>query len=142
MPFPAKSLTFAAFATVSVLAVGTLSTPVHAQNTMKQCADQWNAMKAKNQTGNLTYQQFSKQCMSSGDDAAATTPAKPSTSTAKPSSTTAPKPTQASAKNDDEDTGTAKEDLAKCNDGWKDYKAKNNVSGAKAWHVFMAKCLP
>lgn len=125
-----------------------------APSKMKVCADQWNDLKAKNQTGNQTYQEFSKKCMSA-DDAAAPA-AKPATTTATPPKTTAPattaapaakpaataKPTPASVRDDEEESGTNKEDLAKCNASWKDYKAKNNVTGAKAWHVFMARCLP
>ncbi|MFK8251115.1 hypothetical protein [Ancylobacter terrae] len=155
VPAPILALTLAA----------ALASPAAAQapSRMKVCADQWNEMKAKNQTGDQTYQEFSKKCMSA-DDAPAAKPAAapaaagsagsktsvpsagtkpattaPSATTAKPAAT--PKPTAASAR-DDEEEGTAKEDLAKCNASWKDYKAKNNVTGAKAWHVFMAKCLP
>ena len=141
MPTNARRLTFAMLAAASALALGTLATPAHAQSKMKQCADQWNEMKAKNQTNGLTYRDFSKQCMSGSADAPAAAPA--ANSNAKPTATTtaAPKPTAASAR-EEEESGTSKDDLTKCNAGWKDYKAKNNVSGAKAWHVFMARCLP
>lgn len=132
-----KPLTLAA---ALVLSFASAAAQAQGQSKMKMCADQWNELKAKNQTGGQTYQEFSKKCMS-GDGAAATTPAKPATTTTAPATKpAAPKPTQASTS--DEEAGTSKGDLARCNASWKDYKAKNNVSGAKAWHVFMASCLP
>lgn len=142
-----KPLTLA-LAAALVLSFASAAAQAQAPSKMKVCADQWNELKAKNQTAGQTYQEFSKKCMS-GDGAAAAPAAKPAatttTTTTAPATTTkpaaAPKPTQAAAK-DDEEGGTAKEDLAKCNASWKDYKAQNNVSGAKAWHVFMARCLP
>lgn len=143
-----KPLTLA-LAAALVLSFASAAAQAQAPSKMKVCADQWNELKAKNQTGGQTYQEFSKKCMSA--DGAAAAPAPATTPAAKPAATTttttpakpaaAAKPTQASAK-EDEEAGTAKEDLAKCNASWKDYKAQNNVSGAKAWHVFMARCLP
>ncbi|MDF2809922.1 MAG: hypothetical protein K0S56_953 [Microvirga sp.] len=142
-----KPLTLA-LAAALVLSFAGAAAEAQAPSKMKVCADQWNELKAKNQTGGQTYRDFSKKCMS-GDGAAAPPAANPAataapttaapTTTAKPAG--APKPTQAAAK-EDEEGGTGKEDLAKCNASWKDYKAQNNVSGAKAWHVFMARCLP
>jgi len=35
-----------------------------------------------------------------------------------------------------------REALNRCNAEWQAYKARHNLTGAKAWHVFMARCLP
>ncbi|MFT0862535.1 hypothetical protein [Ancylobacter sp. G4_0304] len=113
----------------------------------KDCAARWNDMKAKDQTGDLTYREFSQSCM------AGTTPAPKSATTgsrtsvpsagAKPLTKDKPSTTQpsAAAREEDDDSETDKAALTRCNAQWKDYKAKNNLTGAKAWHVFMAKCL-
>jgi hypothetical protein len=60
------------------------SAPAQAK-TMKECAAQWQAMKAANQTGGVKYRDFSKQCMSEG--APETKPAAPP-----PAETKAPPP--------------------------------------------------
>ena len=113
---------------------------------IKQCADRWNEMKAKDQTGNLTYREFSQNCLAgavagkpAGKPAAAeTTQAKPKTSV--PSVGTKPKATTAAAEREEEDE-TDKATLTRCNAEWKQEKERRNLSGAKAWHVFMARCL-
>lgn len=113
---------------------------------IKQCADRWNAMKAKDQTGNLTYREFSQSCLAGAvagkpaekPAAAETTEAKPKTSV--PSIGTKPKATTAAAAREEEDE-TDKAALTRCNAEWKQEKERRNLSGAKAWHVFMARCL-
>lgn len=113
---------------------------------MKECADEWNALKAKNQTGNRTYSQFAKDCMAQEDAAPATSTTAPAPRTSVPSAGTKPSATPtspAAARADTEaDSADNRRALARCNAQWKDYKAKNNLTGAKAWHVFMARCLP
>ncbi|TSJ61670.1 hypothetical protein FO470_14510 [Starkeya sp. 3C] len=120
-----------------------------AQPTIKQCADRWNEMKAKNQTGNQTYRDFAQQCLagspaaikedaapkSEGKDGAA----KPRTSVPSVSSRQTSEAAGRKSKDSDEND---REALNRCNSEWQDYKAKNSLSGAKAWHVFMARCLP
>ena len=52
--------------------------PVAVQaKTMKECAAEWDKMKAANQTGGMKYRDFTKQCMSG--TAAAPAPAAPAT---------------------------------------------------------------
>ena len=65
----ASGLFLAAFAT-------TVSIPAQAK-TMKECAAQWQEMKANSQTNGMKYRDFSKQCMSEGAPAAETPPPAP-----------------------------------------------------------------
>lgn len=112
---------------------------------IKQCADRWNDLKAKDQTGNLTYREFSSSCLagavaagksSEKPTAAVETPAKPKTSV--PSAGAKPNAKTAAAEEEDE---TDKATLTRCNAEWKEQKVAKNLSGAKAWHTFMARCL-
>ncbi len=121
-----------------------------AQPSMKQCADLWNELKAKNETGSQTYRDFARQCLA-GTSAApkdddddkpaekAATPAKPRTSVPSVAARPTPDPAPALSKAPDEND---REAVNRCNAEWGDYKARHNLTGAKAWHVFMARCLP
>ncbi|QFR32209.1 hypothetical protein [Ancylobacter sp. TS-1] len=123
------------------------STAAQAQPSIKQCADLWNEMKAKNQTGSQTYRDFAKQCLAgTGAQPAQDTPAKEAAPAQKPRSSVpsvsprpTPEPAPALTKEPDE---SDREALNRCNAEWQDYKTRHNLSGAKAWHVFMARCLP
>ena len=66
---------------VAALASAAALAPVAAQaKTLKECAAQWDQMKAANQTGGMKYRDFTKQCMSgTAAPAPATTTAKPAT---------------------------------------------------------------
>jgi hypothetical protein len=110
--------------------------PAQGGASAQECAARWNDMKAKDQTGDLTYRQFSQSCMA-GTEAPAPKPAAASR-TSVPSVGSRSKPAAVEQEEDDE---TDKEALTRCNAEWKSYKARNNPTGAKAWHVFMAKCL-
>ena len=59
-----------------------ISTPAQAK-TMKECAAQWQEMKAAGQTGAMKYRDFSKQCMS-GEAPAAAAPPPPQPEAASP----------------------------------------------------------
>ncbi len=144
MPVARPALLFVA------LVLGILALPggAHAQATAKQCADRWNDMKAKDQTGDLTYRQFSQACLAGTAAVAkpaekpattAETPAKPKTSV--PSVGTKPKTTAAAATEREEEDETDKAALTRCNAEWQEQKVAKNLSGAKAWHTFMARCL-
>ncbi len=113
---------------------------------IKQCADRWNELKAKDQTGDQTYREFSQKCLAGAVAAkpaaaekpsAAEAPAKPKTSV--PSAGAKPSAKTAAATEDDDETD--REAVTRCNGEWKDQKAAKNLSGAKAWHTFMARCL-
>ncbi|WP_026221407.1 hypothetical protein [Ancylobacter sp. FA202] len=125
-----------------------------AQPSIKQCADLWNEMKAKNQTGKRTYRDFAQECLAGTgvlDDKPAQTPVpeepkdaapKPKTSAPsvpRPAAAPAPDPAPALTRPPD---ASDREALNRCNGEWQAYKARHNLTGAKAWHVFMARCLP
>jgi len=124
-----------------------------ARPSIKQCADLWNELKAKNQTGKLTYRDFAQQCLAgalppssraeSGSSAKDTPPARTSVPSVGTRSTGAPAPVPAPAPSlQGEPTDADREAVNRCNAEWGDYKARHKLSGAKAWHVFMARCLP
>jgi hypothetical protein len=140
-------------------ATPTGSAATAARQTIRQCADLWSELKAKNQTGDLTYRDFAQQCLAGtgpaepAKDAAkaeaknAPTASKPdgASSATKPAAppatvtTLAPPPPEGLQKPTDEADRAA---VNRCNGEWQAYKARHNLSGAKAWHVFMARCLP
>ncbi|MPT24246.1 MAG: hypothetical protein E2577_15430 [Starkeya sp.] len=132
-----------------------------AQPSIKQCADLWNEMKAKNQTGKQTYREFAQECLA-GTGVLDGTPAEPPPapkeaapapgpapnnpppktsvpSVPRPAATPAPDPAPALTRPPQE---SDREALNRCNGEWQAYKARHNLTGAKAWHVFMARCLP
>ena len=120
-----------------------------ARPSIKQCADLWNELKAKNQTGDQTYRDFAQQCLAGStaqpkEEAAAkpeekSTAQKPRTSVPVVPLGPTPEPPAALARKPDEND---REAVNRCNGEWQDYKARHNLTGAKAWHVFMARCLP
>lgn len=116
-----------------------------AQPSIKQCADQWNEMKAKNQTGKQTYREFAQQCLAgtgfSSEDKVPAAEKPPGKDAAQKPRTSVPSipPRPAPASGNEESDRDA---LNRCNTEWQDYKARHNLTGAKAWHVFMARCLP
>src|SRR5262245_63643687 len=69
-------------AMVSAAALVPVAAPVPAiAKTMKECAAEWDKMKAANQTGTMKYRDFTKQCMSGS---AAPVGAAPTPTTAAP----------------------------------------------------------
>ncbi|MGA8694930.1 MAG: hypothetical protein WB689_14035, partial [Xanthobacteraceae bacterium] len=68
-------------ALASAAALAPVVAPVAVQaKTMKECAAEWDKMKAANQTGRMKYRDFTKQCMSGGAAPVGAAPA-PSTPT-------------------------------------------------------------
>lgn len=130
--------------------------PAAAGGSMPECAARWNDMKARGQTGDLSFRQFSQDCMAGTAKPATVEKPAPSQPAAAPASKprssvptagrkpidsaeTSPAPARSES---DEETGSDKAALDRCNAQWKSYKARHDLTGAKAWHVFMAKCLP
>ncbi|TCK27971.1 hypothetical protein EV667_1966 [Ancylobacter aquaticus] len=123
-----------------------------AQPSIKQCADLWNEMKAKNQTGTRTYRDFAQECLAGTgvlDDKPATKPAEapvePKEAPQKPKTSvpSVPRPAAAPAPALSRTPDASdREALNRCNGEWQAYKTRHNLTGAKAWHVFMARCLP
>ena len=55
------------FIALAALMVAAALAPMAAQaKTMKECAAEWDKMKAANQTGAMKYRDFTKQCMAGG----------------------------------------------------------------------------
>lgn len=118
-----------------------------ARPSIKQCADLWNELKAKNQTGNQTYRDFAQQCLAGTPAEEAPKPAAEPPKTAQPPRTSVPSVTARPApppapKLQEEPGESDREAVNRCNGEWQDYKTRYKLTGAKAWHVFMARCLP
>ncbi len=126
--------------------------PANAQNRLRACADEWNAMKANNTVGDKKYADFRKECLArtaaAPADAApvsalATAPApKASAQRAAPKSTPAAAPGTPSAASDavfptevppkysDERPALAR--MHTCRDQYQENKA-NNANGGLTW---------
>jgi hypothetical protein len=125
-------LAVAAFA--AALAAG----PSSAQaKTMKECAAEWDKMKAANQTGTMKYRDFTKQCMSGGTAApTATAPAPASApAPAAPAPTTAAKPVTGSA---GRQAMVARERA--CGADWKSDKAAGRIPAGMKWPQYWSEC--
>src|SRR5689334_9839592 len=123
---------------VAVLASAALA-PIAAQaKTMKECAAEWDKMKAAKQTGGMKYRDFSKQCMAGGAApvGAAPAPAGPATAApAPPAGTTAAKPaTGASGRQ----AMIARERA--CGAEWKADKAAGKIPAGQKWPQFWSEC--
>jgi hypothetical protein len=105
----------------AVLAPTLVSTPAHAK-TMKECAAQWQEMKASGQTGGMKYRAFTKQCMS-GEAAAAPPP---------PAAEPAAKPSGGRA------AMVAR--LRACAADWKAAKAGGTVPAGQKWPQYWSAC--
>jgi hypothetical protein len=97
------------------------SAPAQAK-TLKECAAQWQEMKASGQTGGMKYRDFTKQCMS-GEAAAAPPP---------PAAEPAAKPSGGRA------AMVAR--LRACAADWKEAKAAGNVPAGQKWPQFWSAC--
>lgn len=136
-----------AFVIVAAAAVTLPHSPVHAQSTMKECAAEWQKMKAANQTGGKTYRDFSKDCMSktSAKPAAApsTTASKPApapaTSAAKPTATPMAKPAATSAAKPADGRQAMYARERACAADWKADKAAGKTGNQK-WPQYWSDC--
>jgi hypothetical protein len=128
--------------------------PANAQNRLRACADEWNAMKANNTVGDTKYADFRKECLArtalTPADAPAPAPAtapapKASARTAAPKSTPAAAsgtsgtpsaasdavfPTEVSPKYSDERPALAR--MHTCRDQYQENKA-HNANGGLIW---------
>ena len=110
---------------ICLAALAALSVPADAK-TMKECAAQWQEMKAANQTGGMKYRDFSKQCMSEGaPPAAAPPPAPPPPVAEKPAS------------------GGRQAMIAReraCGAEWKQAKAEGRIPVGQKWPQYWSEC--
>jgi hypothetical protein len=104
--------------------------PVHAQSRMKACADEWNALKAANQTAGKKYRDFQKECLARSAAAPGTTPA---TSSAE----TAGKAKSAKAGGGRE---AARARQRACGQEWKADKAAGKIAAGMKWPKYWSEC--
>src|SRR6266481_7956239 len=78
----------------AIFAAGIALAPAQAK-TMKECAAEWDKMKAAKQTGGMKYRDFSKQCMAGTAAPSAPTAAPATAAPAPPAATPAPATTTA-----------------------------------------------
>src|SRR5262249_9489967 len=115
---------------VTVLASAAALVPAAASaKTMKECAAQWDQMKAANQTGGMKYRDFTKQCMSG----AAPTAAAPAS--AAPAPATAAKPTTGSA---GRPAMIARERASGA--GWETDKEGGRIPAGMKWPQYWSEC--
>ena len=122
---------------VAALASAAALAPVTAQaKTLKECAAQWDQMKAANQTGGMKYRDFTKQCMSG---AAAPVGAAPASATP---TTAAPAPAAGAAKPATGSPGRqamiARERA--CGAEWKADKAAGRIQAGMKWPQYWHEC--
>jgi hypothetical protein len=122
------------------LVSGVALAPAQAK-TMKECAAEWDKMKAANQTGGMKYRDFTKQCMSG--TAAAPAPAAPATAAP---ATAAPAPAAGAA------TPAAKPATGSpgrqamiareraCGAEWKADKAAGKIPAGQKWPQYWSEC--
>src|SRR5437764_12413693 len=120
---------------VAVLASAAALGPVAVQaKTMKECAAEWDKMKAAKQIGGMKYRDFSKQCMAGTAAAPAAPTAAPTTAApAPPAATPAPATTTAKPA-----TGSAGRQamIAReraCGAEWKADKAAGKIQAGMKW---------
>jgi hypothetical protein len=126
---------------VAALASAAALVPVAAQaKTMKECAAEWDKMKAANQTGTMKYRDFTKQCMSGTAAPQAGTPAPAAPATAAPApaagaATTTAKPATGSP---GRQAMIARERA--CGAEWKADKAAGRTPAGMKWPQYWSDC--
>jgi hypothetical protein len=99
---------------------------------MKECAAQWQEMKANSQTNGMKYRDFSKQCMSEGAPAAETPPPPPPPPPAATTEHPAAKPSGGRA------AMVAR--LRACGAEWKAEKAEGKIPAGQKWPQYWSAC--
>jgi hypothetical protein len=117
--------------------------PAHAK-TMKECAAQWQDMKAANQTAGMKYRDFTKQCMSGeAAPAAGTAPAATPAPAAKPAPA-AEKPAAGAAPTAQPEGKHGREAMIAreraCGAEWKADKAAGKIEAGMKWPQYWSAC--
>jgi len=122
---------------VAALASAAALAPVTAQaKTLKECAAQWDQMKAANQTGGMKYRDFTKQCMSGAAAPVGAAPAPATPTTAAPASAAgAAKPATGSP---GRQAMIARERA--CGAEWKADKAAGRIQAGMKWPQYWHEC--
>ncbi len=125
----------------AVFAAGVALAPAQAK-TMKECAAEWDQMKAAKQTGGMKYRDFSKQCMAGGAAPSAPTAAPTTAAPAPPAATPAPAPATTAAKPATGLSGRqamiARERA--CGAEWKADKAAGKIQAGMKWPQYWSDC--
>ena len=104
--------------------------------TLKECAAQWDQMKAANQTGGMKYRDFTKQCMSGAAAPVGAAPAPATPTTAAPASAAgAAKPATGSP---GRQAMIARERA--CGAEWKADKAAGRIQAGMKWPQYWHEC--
>ena len=117
---------------LAAFAPAVLSAPAQAKS-IKECAAQWQEMKAGGQTGGMKYRDFTKKCMS-GEAPAAAAPPPP-----KPEAAAPPPATEPGAKPSGGRAAMVAR-LRACGAEWKTAKAEGNVPAGQKWPQFWSAC--
>jgi hypothetical protein len=123
---------------VAALASAAAFAPAAQAKTMKECAAEWDKMKAANQTGGMKYRDFTKQCMSGTAapqaNAPAVAPAAPTTAAPAPATTTAKPATGSPGRQ----AMIARERA--CGAEWKADKAAGKIPAGQKWPQYWSEC--
>jgi hypothetical protein len=122
---------------VCLAAFAALSVPAGAK-TMKECAAQWQEMKAANQTNGMKYRDFSKQCMSEGAPPAAAPPPPPAAEKPAPAPATAAAPGEKKPVSGGRQAEYARERA--CGADWKAAKAAGTRPPGMKWPQYWSEC--
>jgi len=122
---------------VAVLASAAALAPAAASaKTVKECAAQWDQMKAANQTGGMKYRDFTKQCMSGAAPVgAAPAPVAPTTAAPAPAAGAA---TSTAAGKTGRQAMVARERA--CGAEWKADKAAGRIPAGQKWPQYWSEC--
>ena len=102
--------------------------------TLKECAAQWDQMKAANQTGGMKYRDFTKQCMSGAAPVgAAPAPSAPATAAPAPAAGAA-----TTAGKTGRQAMVARERA--CGADWKADKAAGRIPAGQKWPQYWSEC--
>ena len=126
---------------ISLLGALTLAMPSTSYAaTMKECAAQWDKMKAAKQTEGKTYKDFSKQCMSADSAAPAAAPA---ATAAKPAEKPMAKPAATAKPAAAPATGGRAAEVAReraCGADFKADKAAKKIPADSKWPQYWSEC--
>jgi hypothetical protein len=129
----------AAFASAAALAPMVAPVAVQAK-TMKECAAEWDKMKAAKQTGGMKYRDFTKQCMSGGAAPVGAAPAPSTPATAAPApSAGAAKPAAKPATGSSGRQAMIARERA-CGAEWKADKAAGKIPAGQKWPQYWSEC--
>lgn len=120
----------------AVFAAGVLA-PAQAK-TMKECAAEWDQMKAAKQTGGMKYRDFSKQCMAGTAAAPSAPAAAPATAAPAPAATPAPTTAKSATGSTGRQAMIARERA--CGAEWKADKAAGKIQAGMKWPQYWSDC--